>query len=290
MSFLDRMGVPVRGSRILELGPGKNYGSTIFLSCFGAKCAVADKYLSNWDNDCHPVFYSALGKAIEQKFAKADITPIKKLLRQNKYCSDIIQRLSSASEDLSILPANYFDVVLSNAVLEHIANPTRSLKEIYRITKAGGWNIHQIDYRDHRDYEQPLEYLFVEENDFASMFKDRNGECGNRYRASEFISFFKNAGFLIDAVEHNMFATSEYLASVKERVQEKSMAYSEEDLSVLSGRIYAAKPVSPAVTESAVCRSGKKLADLSLQCIDFSPKHFSGPNFVSRLLIRTPLK
>ncbi len=283
LGFLDRMGIPVKGSCILELGPGKNYGSTIFLSCFGAHCTVADKYLSNWDENTHPIFYSALGQVIERKFPKADISPIKKLLQQNKYHPDVIQQISSPSEDLSSLPANYFDVVLSNAVLEHVVNPAASLNEIYRVTKGGGWNIHQIDYRDHRDYEQPLEYLFVENNDFAQMFKERNGECGNRYRAREFVSFFKNAGFLIDAVEHNMFAAHEYLVTTKERMAKNGMAYAEEDLSILSGRIYASKPVDSTVKESAVCRSGKKFTLSDGEMFDFSPTGFVVPKFISRL-------
>jgi ubiquinone/menaquinone biosynthesis C-methylase UbiE len=43
-------------------------------------------------------------------------------------------------------PDNYFDVVMSNHVLEHSIDSNTVLKEIYRITKPGGWSVHTIPY------------------------------------------------------------------------------------------------------------------------------------------------
>ncbi len=41
-------------------------------------------------------------------------------------------------------PPDFFDVVMSNHVLEHGKSPGIVLNEIYRITKPGGWSIHTL--------------------------------------------------------------------------------------------------------------------------------------------------
>ena len=42
---------------------------------------------------------------------------------------------------------DFFDVVLSNHVLEHSLSPEIVLAEVYRVTKPGGWSIHTLPCR-----------------------------------------------------------------------------------------------------------------------------------------------
>ena len=45
-------------------------------------------------------------------------------------------------------PENYFDVILSSHVLEHIPDDYKAMSELFRVLKPGGWSINQvpIDY------------------------------------------------------------------------------------------------------------------------------------------------
>ena len=54
-------------------------------------------------------------------------------------------------------PNNYFDVILSSHVLEHIQDDKKAMSELFRILKLGGWSIHQvpIDYTRDKTFEDP---------------------------------------------------------------------------------------------------------------------------------------
>src|SRR6185436_1504955 len=55
------------------------------------------------------------------------------------------------------------DVVLSNAFLEHLPRMDEAVAEMARITKKGGFGLHNLDATDHRSYEHhevhPLAFL-----------------------------------------------------------------------------------------------------------------------------------
>lgn len=258
LGFYDRLGLPIRGSRVLELGPGKDFGSVMVLRCLGAECAVADLYLSEFDPKTHPTFYAALADAVGKLFPDADLAPLRKLVADKRYSDEIIGRFARTCEDLSNIPTGTYDLIVSNAVMEHVPDPAIAFRELCRITKPGGFGVHQIDYRDHRNFDRPLEYIFMPEKEFRGLFKSVQGTCGNRFRARHFWKFFEDSGFTIDAIEHNMLAKDSYLKDVFGRAKQAGLPYSEEDLKVLSGRIYVAKPPEGArAFESSMVRSGR---------------------------------
>ena len=61
----------------------------------------------------------------------------------------------------------------------------------HRLLKPGGFTAHQIDLRDHIDFEKPLEFLKVSGADYK--FTSPYGT--NRWRRSDFESAFRAAGF-----------------------------------------------------------------------------------------------
>lgn len=50
---------------------------------------------------------------------------------------------------------NFFDVVLSSHVLEHVSNDRKAMSELFRILKPGGYSVHQvpIDYTKEKTFE-----------------------------------------------------------------------------------------------------------------------------------------
>ena len=84
------------------------------------------------------------------------------------------------------------DVVISNAMFEHIPHVDKAIVELARITRKGGLHIHYVDGADHRRYIDPhchpLQFL-TEACDDVLIY-----DC-NRIRPHDFISVFENNGF-----------------------------------------------------------------------------------------------
>lgn len=90
------------------------------------------------------------------------------------------------------IPDQTADVLITVSVLEHLPDIDASVQEIARITKTGGYGLHNIDGIDHEYYRDsnihPLEFLRVEtEENFV-------GVC-NRIRPLEFVDIFEKNGF-----------------------------------------------------------------------------------------------
>ena len=200
-----------QGKVILELGPGINYGSALVLACCGAKAMVADRFLAPWDPDYHPQFYALLHDSLPEKLPGADVRPIEHILSHGSYTPESIRCYATALEALANIPTASVDVTISNAVLEHIYDPPTAFKSLARVAKPAGTGFHQVDFRDHRSMERPLEFLLMSETEFAQEFAERHGECGNRYRPWEYTQLFESAGFHVQKFEPSAFADDDYL-------------------------------------------------------------------------------
>jgi SAM-dependent methyltransferase len=243
LEIFEKMGVSLVGRDILELGPGKNFGSTLIIGCLGAHVAVSDLYLSVWDSEYHPVFYRSLLEALPMNFPGADPAPLRQIVEQGAYPQSVLRTYHSKAENLSGIDSQSFDVVISNAVLEHVEDPQTAAREMMRVTRRGGFGIHQVDFRDHRDFSRPLEYLLFSRTEFSRHFAYARGSCGNRWRQSDFINVFNEAGFSIDLLEANCFATDEYLADLMPRLGSATQMFSRLDLHVLGGRFVLRRPI-----------------------------------------------
>jgi SAM-dependent methyltransferase len=243
LEIFERIGVSPVGKDILELGPGKNFGSTLIFGCLGARVAVSDLYLSSWDAEYHPLFYRRLLEALPANFPKADRAPLRQIVELGAYPERVLRTYRRKAENLSGIDSKSYDVVISNAVLEHVEDPRSAAREMMRVTRPGGFGIHQIDFRDHRDFSKPLEYLLWSRTEFTRHFAYAHGSCGNRWRQSDFINVFNEAGFAIDLCEPNVFATDEYLADLIPRLGPATQMFSRLDLHVLSGRFVLRRPI-----------------------------------------------
>lgn len=244
VELLAVQGHPLKGARILELGPGYNYGASLVLACHGAQMIVADRFPVPWLEDYHPHFYGAL--AIHLGVSQPDISTF--AITQCVELSNTRQAVTvvdAPAEDLSRLRDGSIDVVLSNAVLEHAQDPIAVASELFRVTRPEGIGIHQIDFRDHRDFSKPLEYLLLEHADFEKMFDERHGECGRQTRPRELGAIFHDAGFKINGFDPNWFSPEAYLDDFMPRLRRAKSMYKaacRDDLRAISGRFFLSKP------------------------------------------------
>lgn len=219
---------------VLELGPGYSLGTAILLACHGAQVTVADRYLSPWDSDYHGPFCRALLERLGSERTELDPTPVQAMLEADSF-EPSITGLHLGSEDLQDVADDAFDIVLSNAVFEHVEDVPAAVGQLARITRQGGVGVHQVDFRDHRDFSRPLEYMTLPEPEFAALFKSVHGECGNRWRPSQMQREWERAGFDVPEFIANMFAEADYLADLKTRIDDAFADMDPTDLETISG-------------------------------------------------------
>jgi hypothetical protein len=131
-------------------------------------------------------------------------------------------------------------VVLSNAVLEHIYDLPAVCRSLARVTKPGGISTHQVDFRDHWDFQRPLEFLLFEPQSYqARVTRGRVGR-GNRHRLSDHLAEFRAAGFRIEKVDPTETADKAYFDDFLPRLRASASPFrdrAEDDLAVLGARI-----------------------------------------------------
>jgi len=228
-------GLPVvNGLDLIEIGPGPSLGPALLLACGGARVTVADRFAARWDPNYHPLVLTELWLRVES--LQPDMgTPIARVLDAQAFIPEVIDLRECAAEELDRLPARSADLVISNAVLEHLADVPRAFRGMAHIGRPGSLGLHQVDFRDHRDFSKPLEYMTLSAADFQRLFDSRMGECGNRWRSSPMGQAFEAAGFAVRRFDASLWAEADYLADVKTRLHPDVQPVSDLDLSVTSG-------------------------------------------------------
>jgi SAM-dependent methyltransferase len=222
---------PFAGLHVLEVGPGETLGPAVLLACGGAIVSVADRFCVPWDPDFHAPFYLALRERVAGRGA-AYIAPIDRLLAAGTFVAGVVRVHALAAEELWKI-GERFDVVLSNAVLEHVQDIDMTAANLAAVSKPGGYGFHQIDFRDHRDFSRPLEHLTISRAEFDTMRQRRFCEGGGQWRVSTVAAAFERAGFSQSA-SPNMYADASYLADVRLRLHDDFASLSGEDLSAVS--------------------------------------------------------
>ena len=228
-------GANLAGLRVLELGPGVNFAPQLVMASMGAQVAVADRFLVKWSEEYHPALY----RAFKERWG-GSLPAIDRVLDAGGHVHDAIGTYEQPAEAMTGIPGGSIDLVISNAVLEHVYSMADVAKELARVTRPGGRSMHQIDFRDHRDFTRPLEFLTMPDDEFAREFEARHGECGNRLRASEVQAIFERNGFALIDFEINDRAKEDYFADVLPRLRGSPSRYRdwpEQDLRVIGGRM-----------------------------------------------------
>jgi SAM-dependent methyltransferase len=121
-----------------------------------------------------------------------------------KEIKDILKSVGSSYyteglTSLKSLNSNSFDLIYSQAVLEHVRKREfkDTISECYRLLKNGGIMSHVVDYKDHLGGElnnMRFSSAFWEKESFAK----NSGFYTNRIRLSQMVSICEDVGFTVD--------------------------------------------------------------------------------------------
>ena len=206
------------GASAVEIGPGHNLGTALCLKALGARVTVVDRFPPAWDDVYHPRLYAALHDRLRQERPTWDRAPIRTVVERGDH-EPVVTCIAAAAESVPSIADGSIDLTFSNAVLEHSFDLESTIAEIGRITRPGGWAVHQLDHRDHRDFSRPLEYLVLPDDRFEVIFDELHGECGNRLRRHEVEALFRGSRFRIERVLVSRVADRRYADRVVARLR-----------------------------------------------------------------------
>jgi len=172
---LARLGVSVAGQRILEIGSGAANGAGYALMTMGAAKVV-----------CHEP-YAALDVGLDAKHLAG------LALRFPDVKFSVVDRVQT----LDGLPDGSIDVVVSNSVLEHVADPSALFASLARLLAPGGVMLHRVDYRDHF-FKYPFHFLLFSK--FAWKWFLNPGDLP-RWRIDDHLAGLAAAGFATTILE-----------------------------------------------------------------------------------------
>lgn len=196
------------GHCLLELGPGTSYSSALGFAQRGAKIYVADRWLSKWREEYHPALYRKVSELYSSRGQSALSSFFGEVAELGH--EPFVTELPESAETLSVADET-FDFVFSNAVLEHLFDAPLAMRQLFRVTRPGGYSFHQVDYRDHRDFGRPLEYLLHSRAEYQRLAGSKDNEFGCQYRPDEHAAMFEGAGFVVDKIMPFAPTDPEYL-------------------------------------------------------------------------------
>lgn len=105
------------------------------------------------------------------------------------------------TKTLDSIPAGSVDLVLSNSVLEHIAEPVPTFAALRRVLAPSGLMLHAIDYRDHF-FKYPYHFLLFSDDAWRRWLDP--GDLP-RWRLGDHLRQLESAGFRVEVIESHSF-------------------------------------------------------------------------------------
>ena len=167
-----------RDKRVLEVGPGDNFGVALKLLAAGARQVVClDKFHSTCDAEQQWRIYRALRDELsgESRRRFDDAISLDDGLAINR---DRLQYVYGVGiEDASErFDAWSFDFIISRAVIQYVYRIDEAIAVMDRLLAPGGSMMHKIDLTDHRMFSDqglhPLTFLTIPEPIYRRMAAD----------------------------------------------------------------------------------------------------------------------
>lgn len=165
----------IAGRRILEIGPGDNFGVALqFLAAGAAQVVTLDKFVSDRNSEHNAAVYAGirerLGGSEARNFDRA--VDLAGGVRFNPERLETIEGIGTEEADRARANGT-FSLILSRAVVEEIYQIDAAFEAMDRLLAPGGRMLHKIDLSDYemlsRHGMHPLEFLTISEPVYTLM-------------------------------------------------------------------------------------------------------------------------
>jgi SAM-dependent methyltransferase len=237
------------GADVMEIGPGSNIGFGLLALLAGANSVtcldVAPRAPKTEPDDLYPTLVKTAATYPETYLVAPALLERARQDADGLAC-ELLDRITyRAPMDIvrNDLPDTSLDVICSHTCFEHFADPAGAVAQIARLLRPGGVTSHQIDLRDHRDFNRPLDFLAHSDTLWRLATSHRPDAARNRWRASAYRAAFGQHGLelLYLDVIHKTTVTVE----MRRRFARRFQALDLEDLGMLYLFLVARKRSAP---------------------------------------------
>ncbi len=201
------------GDRLLELGTGwLHWESTILRLFYDVEVHLFDV----WDNRQFPAFqqyFREFSSVVDRSIPmtngeKERVHGLLYTLLKATAFEEVYELLGhkyvvNSTGTLENFPDNYFDLIFSCSVLEHVEKKIipAFMKGCYRVLKPNGRAIHLVDLGDHLtlyDNTMPYNKNYLRYSDTVwRLFFQNDVQYFNRIQRSDWLKYFADAGFQV---------------------------------------------------------------------------------------------
>jgi SAM-dependent methyltransferase len=236
-----------RGADVLEIGPGGNVGVGLLMLLAGAAsvtCIDSAPWIRDVASDQLHTAIIELAQQdadeyhVAEEFREAARCGARSVARELVNHITYLQPVDIAS---TTLPTASMDIIFSQACFEHFADPQGALDQISRLLRPRGVTSHQIDLRDHRDYDRPFEFLQYSDIVWRLASSQSPLFVRNRWRVPDYRRGFQRAGLetlRIDATERSPLS-----AEMRKRLHSRIRAMNTDEVEIIGVQIVARKPI-----------------------------------------------
>lgn len=226
----------LRGARILEVGPGDNFGVALkFLAAGAAKVVCLDKFYSERNVEQQTRIYQELRKQLSPDEARVFDECIK-LDGEIELNEERLQYIygHGVEEADQILEPGSFDFIVSRAVIHNVYNIDRGFEAMDRLLAPGGYTLHKIDLSDENMFSSrgmhPLTFLTIPERIYYLMASDSGKP--NRKLIGDYREQMHKRGYDAKILVTTVLGAGP-LVPHKEKI-EQGVDYSEKTLSLIN--------------------------------------------------------
>ncbi|MBL6612740.1 MAG: methyltransferase domain-containing protein [Reyranella sp.] len=187
-SYLRWSGLHRLSGRVAELGPGDNSGVGLLCLASGAsQVDLADRFYSVRSNERQKAIYAELLKR-HPELRKRLGNPVE--LVDANFKGIVRHYGADAAGERFFKQHGGYQLIASNAVLEHVYDPLQCLRDMSRALAPDGRLVHQVDLRDHgmySEYHDELTFLTLPDRLYGALSRPKglpNRVALPQYRAA----------------------------------------------------------------------------------------------------------
>ncbi len=226
----------IRGRHVLELGPGPDLGTGLILLARGAASYTAiDRFpLATGASDR---FYETLLTRLEGEPAAVSAAEAYQLFMSEPDRGPLRYLLAGGNRMPILAGRGPFDLWLSQAALEHVADPHDLIAELTPAFSPGAIALHHVDAATHTPWirdRDPLNILRFPERIYRALSFPGSP---NRWRASSYVSALGAEGWDLVDLQPIHRLTGAALAAVRPGLDERFRSLPDDELAVFSFRL-----------------------------------------------------